>query len=294
MKFPRDLFNYNISHISEPLLDNSSFFKASFAISPRLINIHDQVYLYLSEKGENFHKPTHWVISRYKINNLRNLKKHSLLLSQSYRRDENILSAPDVHKNKDGTFTMFFEARRGDAKSAQIHIAHSKDGKEWTDQQSILASENEGFGTPSYIKTDNIEKLFFHALSDTHYHIKSATKIEGKWVIDKGIRIEQTSKDESAIYAPHVFEFTDGTFGMLYSNWNPKGTIDLAESADLINWKRVKTVFGPNSKHTERHCSEPFLFKFEDDFFVFYEGSNLEKEWRIMCAKINYTGDSNV
>jgi len=297
---PRSLFNNStIAKVEKPMVQNGGFLGKSFAISPRILRTSEKgkYEMYLTERGSDYGlSEKQWIITKRVSADGKIWGKGRLVLANSIYGNEKMLGAPDLAIADNGKIEMFYEAREeSDPKCAEIHMAISLDyGESWKPEKLVIGSDKKtGFGTPSYIKSSRgNEYLFFHENSGDKYHIVSA-KIDktrdAKTLPEVKIKQEEQFEAE-AIYAPHVFEYENGEFGMLYSAWGENGQengrICLAESEDLEIWEKKKTLFQSSNKYDERHCSEPFLCKIGDQYKVFYEASNFKKEWRICCANI--------
>lgn len=287
---------------NNPISNNSNFTKQ---ISPRASIIENKIYLYFA--ADNINTSIRGLTNIYlSVSNDGiewDLIDKPILKCFEKDATQRVI-CPDILKvNKQ--YIMFFS---GVAKSrstqrlldntnpnvGSLFYASSYDGVKWhIEREPILRNKvgYYGFGSPNLINASNNKlRVFYHRRSNSSFNIWSAELFidDLSHIIEEKPIIMQTYEfDKESAYSPYVIIDKDG-WHMYYAGWGGspvQGRILYARSSDGLKWKKsMKPVLEPDNEYDVKHCSEPSLLFFNDQWHLFYEGCDSNGVWRILSA----------
>ena len=274
-------------------------------ISPRAIIVQKKIFLYFSGDLKNNKDSTsniYLTISKDGIN--WDLIKKPVLSCSFSSEIERVLS-PVIIKIRNNNYIMLFSAFykvNTDIKKnfgenlnlGSLFFATSKNGIDWSvNDKPILKGliGYYGYGSPFVLQLGKSNyKLFFHKRTNLSFNICCCDLyLEPLFMgdIEEGVFKQTKLYEKNAVYSPYVI-FDEENWHMYYAAWGGdpvKGRILYASSSDGLLWiKHKSTVINPDNKFDMAHCSEPDLINFNNKWHLFYEGCDLNGNWRILSA----------
>ena len=198
--------------------------------------------------------------------------------------------AEDMHVTKHNDLYYMFAEGKGDI----AHLLTSSDGINWSPQGNLTILKVNGepidagpYGTPT-VWIENGKKYLFYERNDlgvwlaTSEDFKTWTNVQDEPVLEMG----PESYDAAAVAANQIVKYNEKYYMFYHGSSNPDWmdpnvvalwTSNVAESTDLINWKKY-----PNNPIVEGDHSSPILV-FDGNEYLLY--TMHDKVWRYNIVK---------
>lgn len=197
----------------------------------------------------------------------------------------------------DGDWNMWFDAMDSATFWSFIGHATSKDGDKWINKGPVLGRGAKGewdcqsVHHPCCIKYNGTYYLYYSGSDGTNIynvkHIGLATAKDGvNWTKEKSNPVVLHGNDkewDSKYVRPSKPIFINDRWFMFYWGYNGIHSMGLAESTDLIHWKKLGKLISGRDNHTGITASE-----------TLYEGNKIRiwykmfNNWQLNTGEITY------
>jgi PKD repeat protein/predicted GH43/DUF377 family glycosyl hydrolase len=196
--------------------------------------------------------------------------------------DDDWARDPNVLKNDQGFYEMWYTGQKKNVYGWRILYATSADGVNWQKHGVVWSRANKAVGHPHVLIDGNgAYRMWYSEYDMANWRIRHATSADGENWVDDGLCIDigpPGAIDAKYVYGPSVIVEPDGTYVMFFANsdGNPSGFVNtslaVSSSGNAGTWIKqgITLEQGLPGEPDDVQATSPAIMKGPDDLHRLY------------------------